>query len=248
MLGIIGAGNMAGALARGWGEPVLATDGGSGRAKRLVEELGGEALTSNAELARRADTIILGHKPHQLAQIASEIDASGKQVFSVLGPTSMAELRRAFPNSVVARIMPNTPVQLRQGVSCIAKGGEAAIPLFERVGKVFVLPESQMNLATATIGVTPAYIAVLVEAMIDACAVNGLGPKLATEMFLQTLIGTSHLIAKRGGDTLDVRREVESPGESTVRGVAALERCGVRLMMQEAMKDVLHRLSQPYHG
>jgi pyrroline-5-carboxylate reductase len=67
-------------------------------------------------------------------------------------------------------------------------------------------------------------------------------------MFLQTLIGTSHLIAARGGDTLNVRREVESPGESTVRGVAALERCGIRPLMQEAMKDVLLRLSQPYHG
>ena len=114
MLGIIGAGNMASALARGWGEPVLATDGGSGRAKLLVAELGGEALTSNAELARRADTIILGHKPHQLQHIASEIDAAGKQVFSVLGPTTTAELKKAFPKSVVARIMPNTPVQLRQ--------------------------------------------------------------------------------------------------------------------------------------
>lgn len=248
MLGIIGAGNMAGALARGWGEPVLATDGGSGRAARLVAELGGEALTSNAELARRADTIILGHKPHQLQSIAAEIDASGKQVFSVLGPTTTAELQRAFPRSTVARIMPNTPVELRKGVSCIAKGGEAAIPLFERVGKVFVLPESQMNLATATIGVTPAYIAVIVEAMIDAASVNGLGPKLATEMFLETLIGTAHLIAAKGGDTLAVRRGVESPGESTVRGVAALERCGIRPLMQEAMRDVLHRLAQPYHS
>lgn len=246
MLGIIGAGNMAGALARGWGEPVLATDGGSGRAKQLVAELGGEALTSNAELVRRADTIILGHKPAQLHSIANEVDAAGKQVFSVLGPITTAELQRAYPKSIVARIMPNTPVQLRQGVCCIAEGGEAAVPLFERVGHVFVLPESQMNLATATIGVTPAYIAVLVEAMIDAAAVNGLGPKLATPMFLQTLIGTSHLIAAKGGDTLKVRREVESPGESTVRGVAAIERCGVRAMMQEAMRDVLHRLSQPY--
>ena len=248
MLGIIGAGNMAGALARGWGEPVLATDGGSGRAAQLVAELGGEALKSNAELVRRADTIILGHKPHQLQQIASEVDASGKQVFSVLGPITTAELRKAFPRSTVARIMPNTPVELRKGVCCIAKGGEAAIPLFERVGRVFVLPETHMNLATATIGVTPAYIAVWVEAMVDAAAVNGLGPKLAVDMFLETMIGTSHLIAARAGDTLAVRRGVESPGESTVRGVAALERCGIRPMLQEAMKDVLHRLSQPYSG
>lgn len=248
MLGIIGAGNMAGALARGWGEPVLATDGGSGRAAHLVAELGGEALKSNAELVRRADTIILGHKPHQLHRIASEVDAAGKQVFSVLGPTTTAELRKAYPRSVVARIMPNTPVELRRGVCCIAEGGEAAVPLFERVGKVLILPESQMNLATATIGVTPAYIAVWVEAMVDAAAVNGLGTDVATEMFLETMIGTSLLIASKGGDTLAVRRAVESPGESTVRGVAALERCGIRPMLQEAMKDVLHRLSQPYAG
>jgi pyrroline-5-carboxylate reductase len=248
MLGILGAGNMAGALARGWGEPVLATDGGSGRAARLVADIGGEALTSNAELVRRADTIILGHKPHQLQQIASEVEASGKQVFSVLGPVTTAQLQKAFPKSTVARIMPNTPVELRQGVCCIAQGGEAAVPLFSRVGRVFVLPESQMNLATATIGVTPAYIAVLVEGMVDAAALNGLAPKLATDMFLQTLIGTAQLIAAKSGDTLMVRRNVESPGESTIRGVAALERCGLRTTMQEAMKDVLHRLSQPYLG
>jgi pyrroline-5-carboxylate reductase len=239
---------MAGALARGWGEPVLATDGGSGRAARLVAEIGGEALTSNAELVERADTIILGCQPHQLPDIASQVNASGKQVFSVLGPTTMAELKKLFPKSTVARIMPNTPVELRKGVSCIAQGGEAAVPLFERVGRVFVLPESQMNLATATIGVTPAYIAVLVEAMTDAAALNGLAPHLAADMFIETLIGTSHLIAKRNYDTLAVRRGVASPGESTVRGVAALERCGIRPMLQEAMKDVLTRLSQPYHG
>jgi pyrroline-5-carboxylate reductase len=227
---------------------VLATDGGSGRAARLVTEIGGEVVASNAELARRADTIIVGCQPHQLPAIAREIDASGKQVFSVLGPTTMAELRKAFPSSTVARIMPNTPVEVRQGVSCIAEGGEAAVPLFERVGRVFVLPESQMNLAVATIGVTPAYIAVLVEAMVDAAALNGLAPGLAAEMFLQTLSGTAQLIAKKDFDTLAVRRAVASPGESTVRGVAALERCGIRPMLQEAMKDVLTRLSQPYHG
>ena len=248
MLGIIGAGNMAGALARGWGEPVLASDGGSGRAARLVAEIGGEALSSNAELVRRAETIILGHQPHQLQEIARQVDAAGKQGFSVLGPTTVAELQRAYPRSTVARIMPNTPVELRKGVSCIARGGEAAVPLFERVGRVFVLPESQMNLAVATIGVTPAYIAVLVEAMVDAAALNGLAPDLAADLFLETLIGTSHLIAAKGFDTLAVRRGVASPGESTVRGVAALERCGIRPMLQEAMRDVLQRLSQTYHG
>lgn len=248
LLGIIGAGNMAGALARGWGDPILATDGGSGRAARLVAELGGEALRDNAELAARADIILLGHKPHQLQSIAEQIDASGKMVISVLGPTSVADLQRAYPNSQVVRVMPNTPVAIRRGVSCIAAGGEAAVPLFERIGRVFVLPEEQMDLATATIGVTPAYVALVAEAMIDAAVIHGLPVSMASEMTLATLAGTAELIRTRGGDTLFARREVGSPGESTVRGVAALERGGIRAIFDDATRSVLERLSLPYEG
>src|SRR4051812_33592740 len=90
MIGIIGAGNMGGALARGWGEPVLATDSGSGRAAELVAELGGEALTDNRELIERADVIILAHRPEQLAAIGALASAKGKLVASVLGPSKVA--------------------------------------------------------------------------------------------------------------------------------------------------------------
>jgi len=248
MLGIIGAGNMARALARGWGEPVLATDGGSGRARALVEELGGEALADNAELVRRADIILLAHKPHQLRDIAERVDASGKLVISVLGPTKVAELKSAYPNSTVVRAMPNTPSEVRQGVTCLAEGGEAAIELFERVGRVFILPEAHMDLATATVGVTPAYVAVMVEAFVDAAVIHGLSADLASDMFLGVLSGSAELIRSRRGDTLTVRREVGSPGESTVRGVASLERDGLRTTFVNAMQAVLERLRNPYDG
>lgn len=248
MLGIIGAGNMGRALAIGWGEPVLASDGGSGRARELVAKLGGEALTDNAELARRADIIVLAHRPHQLTEIAQQVDATGKLVISVLGPTKVAELERAFPRSKVARVMLNTPVEIRRGVSCIARGGEVAAPLFAKVGHVFVLPETQMDLATATIGVTPAYIALIVEAMVDAAVINGLNAASASEMFLRTLAGTAELILEHGADTLQARRAVASPGESTARGVAALERHGLRAAFAAATQDVLKRLSLPYEG
>lgn len=71
-VGLIGAGNMARAMARGWGEPLLCSDSGSGRAQALVDELGGEAL-SNLEVARRAELVILCHKPYQLNAVAKEI-------------------------------------------------------------------------------------------------------------------------------------------------------------------------------
>lgn len=248
MIGIIGTGNMGGALARGWGEPVLATDAGSGRAAALVDELGGEALTDNAELIKRADIILLAHRPDQLESIAAGNDAAGKMVVSVLGPSTFDSIRRAYPGATVVRAMPNTPVEVRRGVTCIAEGGEAGIELFERVGRVFVVPEAQMGLATATIGVMPAYIALVAEAAIDASVCYGMPYEAATNMFLETLAGTAELLLARNGDTLAVRRGVASPGESTVRGLAALERNRIRTAFNDAMRDVLERLSLPYTG
>jgi pyrroline-5-carboxylate reductase len=242
MLGIVGAGNMAGALARGWGEPVLATDGGSGRAQQLVDVVGGESLgTDNAELFRRCDTIVLGHKPYQLQQVAEQVDATGKTVISVLGTTTVAQLQAAYPRATVIRAMPNTPVAIGKGVTCIAAGGESAVALFERVGRVFVVPEAQMEVATSAMGVTPAYVALVAEASIDAAVRNGLKADLATEIFLAALAGSAELLQARGGDTLAVRREVTSPGGSTARGLAALERHGLRTAFDEATRAVLNR-------
>lgn len=248
MIGFVGAGNMARAMARGWGEPVLATDSGSGRAKALVAELGGSVPASNAELFAGADTIVLAHRPDQLDEIAGQVDAAGKLVISVLGPTTVERLRAAYPDSTVVRTMPNTPVELRRGVVAVAQGGEAAVPLLERLGLVVVLPEHQMDLATATAGVMPAYVALLAEAAIDAAVCHGLPLRQATDMFLSTLAGTAELLIARDGDTLAVRREVGSPGESTVRGVAALERNNVRTAFHDATRSVLERLSLPYTG
>ena len=85
-IGLIGSGNMARALALGWGEPVLCTDGGSGRARALAAEVGGEAVSGNRELAERADLVILAHKPAGLAEVAWEA-AGAKAVVSVLART-----------------------------------------------------------------------------------------------------------------------------------------------------------------
>src|SRR3954454_15705389 len=101
MLGLVGSGNMARALARGWGEPVLATDSGSGRARRLVDEVGGEALGSNAEVAQRGGAVVLAHKPYQLAAVAAEVAEHASHVISVLGGVSLQQLRDAYPGATV---------------------------------------------------------------------------------------------------------------------------------------------------
>src|SRR6202042_2656199 len=94
-VGLIGAGNMARAMARGWGDPVLVSDSGSGRAQALVDELGGRAA-SNVEVAQEADLVVLCHKPAQFADVAREISPYVKAVASVLGSVASGALRTAY--------------------------------------------------------------------------------------------------------------------------------------------------------
>ena len=83
-VGLIGAGNMARALARGWGRPVLCADPVAERARALAAETGGEALTSNAEVAERAELVVLCHKPSQLKDVAHEVAPHARAVASIL--------------------------------------------------------------------------------------------------------------------------------------------------------------------
>src|SRR3954451_9876815 len=121
-LGFIGAGNMASALARGIGEPVLVADPDTGRAEALVEALGGEALASNAEVAEQADAVVLCHKPWQLDEVAAEIAGKAKAVVSILGAVPTARLEAAIPNVPVYRFIPSIPAEVRRGVLCYAAG------------------------------------------------------------------------------------------------------------------------------
>jgi pyrroline-5-carboxylate reductase len=246
-VGFIGAGNMARALARGWGDPVLCTDSGSGRARELAAELGGEAVGSNKELAERVDVVILAHKPAQLAEVAWEAAGSAKAVVSLLAGTSQADVRSAYPGVPVFRVDPNTAVEVGRGVLAFAEPDvqldgdlyEQVKALFARVGTVVDVPERLVEAAGAISGVGPAYWALLVEAQVDAAVKRGLPAALATQLVIETMAGSAELIRARGGDTLAVRREVASPGGTTARGLAALERGGVRAAFVAAMDDVV---------
>ncbi|HEX2701828.1 MAG TPA: NAD(P)-binding domain-containing protein, partial [Solirubrobacteraceae bacterium] len=113
LLGFVGAGNMARALAVGLAEPALFSDGGSGRAVALAELVGGEAV-SNAELLARADVVVLAHKPAQLKAVAAELGGA-KAVLSLLGGVTLEQLEAVLPAATLTRAMPNTAVAVRQG-------------------------------------------------------------------------------------------------------------------------------------
>jgi pyrroline-5-carboxylate reductase len=246
-IGFVGSGNMARALALGWGEPVLCTDSGSGRAAELAAQVGGEAVASNRELAERADVVVLAHKPAQLQAVAEEIAGAAKAVVSILARTTQAQVRAAYPGIPVFRIEPNTPVEVRRGVLACAVPDEpvdaelhaAVRERFGRLGTLVDVPEGQMRIAGATGGVGPAYWALLVEAQVDAAIRRGMSPGLAGTLVTETMAGSAELLRAGGNDTLALRRAVTSPGGTTARGLAALERGAVRAAFAQAMDDVV---------
>jgi pyrroline-5-carboxylate reductase len=243
IVGFVGSGNMAAAMARGLTgvvDRMLFTDSGSGRAGELAAELGGEAIDSNAELAGRADLVVLAVKPAKLAEVAGEL-AAAKVVISLLGATSLETVSAAFPDAVVVRVMPNVGVEVRRGVLCVAGEPDSYVQgLLKTLGHVVELPDSQLDAATAVMGCAPAYLALAVEAIADAGAADGLDEELARELVVEATAGTAELLRQQ--HPADLRKAVASPGGSTEAGLEALDRGGAREAFEAAVQASLERM------
>ena len=237
---------MARAMARGWARPVLCTDVLAERARALADELGGEALPSGAEVARRADLVVLCHKPAQLGAVAAEVAPHARAVVSVLGGTPLADVKAAYPGRPVFRVLPSTPVEVRQGAVVLAVDDEqepelagAVRELFGQLGTLVELDDALVDVAMGLMSNAPAYYALVVEAQVDAGVRRGLQADRASELVVQTMAGTAELLRRASFDTLAARRAVTSPGGSTARGLAALERGGVRAAFSDALDAIL---------
>jgi pyrroline-5-carboxylate reductase len=246
LVGLVGSGNMARGLARGWGRPVLCTDVVPARAHDLAQEVGGTALDSNVELARRADLVVLCHKPAQLETVAAEVAPHARAVASILAATPLDRVKAAYPGRPVYRVLPSTPVEVRRGAVIVAEDApqgpilDAQVTdLFEQLGTLVRLPDALIDVAMGLMSNAPAYYALVVEAQVDAGVRHGIPPEQAGQLVVQTMAGTAELLRRKDMDTLRVRREVTSPGGSTARGLDALERAGLRAAFSDALDAIL---------
>ncbi len=246
-VGLIGAGNMASALARGWNEPAVVADIDRDRAEVLAESIGGSVADSNAGLAEQVDVVILCHKPAQLEEVAAEIRGDASAVVSILGGVPVASVEAAYPDTPVYRFMPNQAAEVQRGVSCYVAGSRAGdgpeeeiLDLFGRVGTVVRLPEEQMETATAVMSCAPAWFALVAEALVDAGVEHGLDSEQAGRLVAAALAGTGALLADAGVSPAELRRRVTSPGGLTERGTARLEDAGIRAAFDSAVDAVVN--------
>jgi pyrroline-5-carboxylate reductase len=238
---------MASALARGIGEPLLVADVDEAKARALAAELGGEALGSNAEVAERADAIVLCHKPKQLDEVAEQVGGHARTVVSILAATPIAELERAYSGVPVYRFIPNIPAEVRQGVLCYVPGRRAkdgpeqeVLELLGRAGTIIPLDsEPLIEPAMALMSCGPAFMALVAESFAGAGAAHGLAPDEAMRMTVESMAGTAAYLREHAYDTGAVKLRVATPGGTTERGLIALEEHGLAGVCRAAVDAVV---------
>jgi pyrroline-5-carboxylate reductase len=249
-IGMIGSGNMAGAMVAGWvrDDPAIAgrihlTDRGSGRARILADAIASDLGTpivhdGNRELVDAVDLVVLCVKPIDIEDVLREVSDVVRPrhvVASVAAGVQTATMENLLDDEVpVLRLMPNVPVRVNAGTLVYALGRATsdkvapALELCARLGTCVELQERLFDAATAVSGSGPAFFGLVVEAFEDAAIVAGLSAAVGRELAVTTMVGTAEMLVSENLSCSELRRMVTSPGGTAATGLAQMERSGVR--------------------
>ena len=222
---------------------VLVSDPNAQRREFLNSQYGVRLAEDNQEVAA-AEVLLLAIKPQIFDAVTVDLATQpGSMVISILAGVCLNKLEAAFPARSVVRAMPNTPAMVGAGMSAIAPNSltspeqlAIAKTIFQSVGDVVEVPEYLMDAVTGLSGSGPGYIAILIEALTDGGVYAGLPRAIASQLALQTVLGTAQLIRETGWHPAELKDRVTSPGGTTIAGIAQLERSGFRSALIEAVK------------
>ena len=264
-IAFLGAGSMARAIIAGLLQPGVVVDGGIRTTNRTAEkaaELAGlEGVTAyatetdvaaNHAAVAGASLVVVAVKPAMVPDLLREIADSlepGTVVVSVAAGVTVATFESLLPESVaVIRSMPNTPAVVGRAVTGVSAGTRSsdadlalAVSLFETVGQVLVVPESQLDALSTISGSGPAYVFYLIEQLTATAVDKGFTPEQAAVMVQGTFRGASELLASSGEDPAELRRRVTSPKGTTERAIAVLEASDLKQVFDRATDAALAR-------
>ncbi len=233
-------------------DEIMVTNRREERARELAGKYGVAATLDNAEATRWAEVLVLMAKPQDIEALLEQIREHVSRDHLVI--TFAAGVRTSFvekhlPDDVpVVRVMSNVPVMVDEAMSVIASGDHAtedhmviAEELLGYVGKVLRLKEKHLDAVTATSGSGPAYFFLLAEAMIEACILLGLSRDVATELIIQTMLGSAKMLRDTGKHPVELREMVTSPGGTTIEAIRHLEEAGVRAAFLNAIDAARQR-------
>jgi len=257
MIGFIGGGNMAEALIKGIlsreNKKVIVSEPREDRRDFLSRTYGVLTTASNTEAVGQAEIIVLAVKPQNMAAVLDEISGgitAEKTVVSIAAGITLAFLQSRLKTERLIRVMPNTPALVQEGMSvislCSCLPPHVIAPvrdIFISIGKVLTLPEKHMDAITALSGSGPGFVALFTEAMIAGGEKMGLTRDNASELAIQTVIGTAKLL-ETGMPPETLRKMVTSPGGTTAAGVKVFEEKGLAALVAQALKAAKKRADE----
>ncbi|TAL35679.1 MAG: pyrroline-5-carboxylate reductase [Spirochaetes bacterium] len=250
-VGVIGTGNMGGALIQGLLRRdancrIVCFDVDASRVDSLQREHGLSCAAAATDLVRMSDIVILAVKPDTVPAVVAGIREAlgGKILVSIAAGVTLEALgAMSLPGQQIVRVMPNTPALLGEGMSVLAPNGHTApegIDLVEEVfacsGRTLILPEKLMNAVTGLSGSGPAYVFTFIQALADGGVKMGIPRREALMLAAQTVSGAAAMVLESNENPISLRGKVTSPGGTTIEGVHILERSGFSGIVMDAVE------------
>ncbi len=261
-IGFLGAGRMATALAQGWLRAGLiqtatcrASDPAEAARLAFAKETGCAAGTDNAAVVADSNVVVLAVKPQNMLALLEEIrPALTRQhlVVSIAAGFTVRQLQQGLGGHTrLIRVMPNTPCLVGASASAFTTG-EGATPedvalvdrLLNAVGRAFCVPENQLDAVTGLSGSGPAFVYLMIEALSDGGVRVGLPRDVATALAAQTVLGAAKMVLETNLHPGALKDMVASPGGTTIAGLHALERGGVRGALMDAVEAAARRSAE----
>lgn len=230
---------------------ILISDPLDRRREYLASEFGVSTTASNRDCLS-APMVLLAVKPNNLDDAVGALAphwTSETTLVSILAGKTIADISRLLPEGIpVVRVMPNTPSLIGCGMAAFAANAAtsaeqkaSAVRLFEAVGEVVELPEAYFDSVTGLSGSGPAYVFLIIEALIEAGVYQGLPRRIARQLVLQTVIGSSKMVKETGMHPAELKEQVTSPGGTTAAGLQVLEGAAIRSILIQSVKAATQR-------
>ena len=255
--GAMGEAMLSAVLNKGLSTPeaVWVSDIKKERRQHLKQKYGVTVTEDNRKATDKSDIIVLAIKPQNLAEVMPELSGhlkSTQLILSIIAGARINTLCQGLNHRHVVRVMPNTPVQIGEGISVWTATTEVTKPQKEwtsailgTMGKeIYVDDEKYLDMATAVSGSGPAYFFLFVESLIESAVKIGLSPDVAEELVLQTMLGSSQLLKKSGKSPAELRRMVTSPGGTTAAAMLQFEKGGFSNLVQQAVTAAYNRAKE----
>lgn len=249
-LGFIGAGHMASAILNGVLTKGLMPAEQVYLSNRHLEKTEGFRLrgvhttTDNRMVAERSELLVLAVKPQMFDDVLPDLAGlvAGKCVVSIAAGISAAYLQKALPGAYIVRAMPNTPLMVGVGATAVARAPSVPEDLFQRVldlfasaGEVALIDEDQMDDIINVNGSSPAWFFRMAEIMVKRAVSVGLDEGAALRLTAKTMEGAARLLLETGESPENLRKQVCSPGGTTLASLSAFDELGFDALMLEAM-------------